>query len=76
MSNRAMTTRFSRPREACDRSRQSGRALLRDARGGVSMEYLVIVSGIALALVAAAVALCDGYANGFVARSFTVLGVE
>jgi Flp pilus assembly pilin Flp len=49
---------------------------LRDVRGEVSIEYLVIVGGVALVLLAAAVVLRDGYAKAFVARSFVVLGVE
>ena len=74
MSKQASATLCSRARTQL----RGGRAdnLLLDARGGVAVEYLAIVSGIALGLVALAYALRDTYANGFIARSLAVLGVQ
>jgi Flp pilus assembly pilin Flp len=60
--------------------RPGGRAaplgLARDARGTVAVEYLALVGGIALAVIAIALALRDAYAAGFVARSLTLLGIQ
>ena len=47
-----------------------------DARGATLVEYLVIAGAVGLVLVAAAVAIRDGYAQGFIQRSNITLGVD
>jgi Flp pilus assembly pilin Flp len=47
-----------------------------DARGATFVEYLVIAGAVGLVLVAAAVAIRDGYAQGFIERSNITLGVD
>jgi Flp pilus assembly pilin Flp len=54
----------------------SDRMCAQDERGSVSVEYLALVGGIALVLVAAAAALRDAYADAFVTRSLQLLGVQ
>ena len=50
--------------------------LKRDTKGATFVEYLVIAGAVGLVLVAAAVAIRDGYAQGFIERSTITLGVE
>jgi Flp pilus assembly pilin Flp len=47
-----------------------------DTRGATLVEYLVIAGAVGLVLVAAAVAIRDGYAQGFIDRSNITLGVD
>ena len=50
--------------------------LARDARASAFLEYLVLVGGIALGLIALATSLRDTYAAGFIARSLALLGLR
>jgi Flp pilus assembly pilin Flp len=50
--------------------------LKRDTKGATLVEYLVIAGAVGLVLVAAAVAIRDGYAQGFIERSNITMGVK
>jgi Flp pilus assembly pilin Flp len=55
---------------------QSLSKLMRDTVGSTMVEYLVITGAVGLVLVAAAVALQSGYADGLIERSNATLGVD